>query len=157
MSFDNVVSLLNKPRRYKSSKGDIVNAVRSVCPSCGGSSTKLNVSETKEGNVLVHCFGNCSTVDILNAINCDISELFAKGFKHSQPSKQLDIIKGWDWWSFAGAIEYLSEMLSISFLKLDSCSTNHEEAKEVIFSIYLEMKALEQQLKFGKKVMNHGK
>lgn len=43
------------------------NGWRARCPSCGGSSRKVAIAE-REGKVLLHCFGGCQSIDVLNAV-----------------------------------------------------------------------------------------
>lgn len=40
---------------------------RARCPSCGGKSRKLSVAESG-GRVLVHCFGGCKPIEVLEAV-----------------------------------------------------------------------------------------
>lgn len=40
---------------------------RSLCPSCGGRSRKLSVTES-DGRVLLHCFGGCKASEVLEAV-----------------------------------------------------------------------------------------
>ena len=40
---------------------------RARCPACGGSSRKLSIAEA-DGRVLVHCFGGCKAVEVLDAV-----------------------------------------------------------------------------------------
>ncbi|MDQ3494282.1 MAG: DNA primase [Pseudomonadota bacterium] len=43
------------------------NGWRARCPACGGTSRKLTVAE-REGRVLLHCFGGCQAVEVLQAV-----------------------------------------------------------------------------------------
>lgn len=43
------------------------NGWRARCPGCAGQSRKLSVTEV-EGRVLVHCFGGCGAIDVLQAV-----------------------------------------------------------------------------------------
>lgn len=40
---------------------------RARCPACEGRSRKLSVTES-DGRVLVHCFGGCEAIDVLQAV-----------------------------------------------------------------------------------------
>lgn len=40
---------------------------RAMCPACGGRSRKLAVAE-REGRVLLHCFGGCKSIEVLEAV-----------------------------------------------------------------------------------------
>lgn len=40
---------------------------RARCPSCGGTSRKLSVTESG-GRVLIHCFGGCKAIEVLESV-----------------------------------------------------------------------------------------
>ncbi|HVI57728.1 MAG TPA: hypothetical protein VM619_02490 [Luteimonas sp.] len=40
---------------------------RARCPACGGRSRKLSVAES-DSRVLVHCFGGCKAIEVLEAV-----------------------------------------------------------------------------------------
>jgi hypothetical protein len=46
------------------------------CPAHDDKSPSLAVREGEDGRVLLHCFGGCSTSDVLGAIGMDMSDLF---------------------------------------------------------------------------------
>ncbi|KAF1690192.1 DNA primase [Pseudoxanthomonas taiwanensis] len=43
------------------------NGWRAKCPACGGRSRKLSIAE-REGRVLLHCFGGCKAIEVLEAV-----------------------------------------------------------------------------------------
>lgn len=43
------------------------NGWRARCPACEGRSRKLSIAES-DGRVLVHCFGGCAAIDVLDAV-----------------------------------------------------------------------------------------
>ena len=43
------------------------NGWRARCPACGGTSAKLTVTES-DGRVLLHCFGGCRAIDVLESV-----------------------------------------------------------------------------------------
>lgn len=43
------------------------NGWRAKCPACGGSSRKVAIAE-RDGRVLVHCFGGCKAIEVLEAV-----------------------------------------------------------------------------------------
>lgn len=59
---------------------------RTRCPSCGGQSRKLSVTEADEGRLLVHCFGGCETSDVLGAIGLGIADLFPERLPADTPA-----------------------------------------------------------------------
>ena len=60
------------------------------CPAHEDKSPSLAVREGEDGRVLLHCFGGCSTSDVLASIGMDMSDLFPAGDKRrdvvSKPS-----------------------------------------------------------------------
>ena len=46
------------------------------CPAHADKSPSLAVREGEDGRVLLHCFGGCSTSDVLGSIGMDMSDLF---------------------------------------------------------------------------------
>ena len=49
---------------------------RGPCPSCGGRSAKLSVSEAENGAVLLHCFGGCTPAEVIGAVGLTLGDLF---------------------------------------------------------------------------------
>jgi len=49
------------------------------CPAHEDRSPSLSVSETDEGNVLMHCFAGCETRAVVNAIGHELRDLFTSG------------------------------------------------------------------------------
>lgn len=43
------------------------NGWRARCPSCGGKSRKVAIAE-RDGRVLLHCFGGCKAIEVLEAV-----------------------------------------------------------------------------------------
>ena len=43
------------------------NGWRAKCPACGGTSRKVTIAE-RDGKVLLHCFGGCKAVAVLEAV-----------------------------------------------------------------------------------------
>ena len=43
------------------------NGWRARCPSCGGKSRKVAIAE-RDGKVLLHCFGGCKAIEVLEAV-----------------------------------------------------------------------------------------
>lgn len=151
MSFDRVVQRLEKSRKYKTNKNRIINAVRSTCPSCGGSSFKLNVSETAEGTLLIHCFGGCTAIDVLAAIGLDFADIHPENFMQSQTSKSFDRIKGWDWWSLSTALDHTKDVLLLRYLELCQYTSGDEFAKKMLLNTCGEVWQLANQVQYGKK------
>lgn len=47
---------------------------RARCPSCGGRSRKLSVTES-DGRVLLHCFGGCKAIEVLESVGLSWSDV----------------------------------------------------------------------------------
>lgn len=43
------------------------NGWRARCPSCGGASRKVSITQANNA-VLIHCFGGCAAIDVLQAV-----------------------------------------------------------------------------------------
>jgi hypothetical protein len=54
------------------------------CPAHEDKSPSLAVREGEDGRVLLHCFGGCSTADVLGAIGMDMSDLFPASDKRRE-------------------------------------------------------------------------
>ena len=50
------------------------NGWRARCPSCEGRSRKLSVAESGD-RVLVHCFGGCAAIDVLQAVGLSWADI----------------------------------------------------------------------------------
>jgi len=46
------------------------------CPAHDDHTPSLSVRELDDGRVLIHCFAECEKVDIVSAVNMDLSDLF---------------------------------------------------------------------------------
>lgn len=51
---------------------------RAPCPACGGNPAKLSVGETDNGAVILHCFGGCDAIKIVEAIGLSMGDLFPR-------------------------------------------------------------------------------
>ena len=58
---------------------------RARCPSCGGASGKLSIAES-EGKVLLHCFGGCRALEVLEAVGLGWSDIMPP--RHWPPSRE---------------------------------------------------------------------
>jgi len=54
------------------------------CPAHEDKSPSLAVREGEDGRVLLHCFGGCSTADVLASIGLDMSDLFPRVIEHRE-------------------------------------------------------------------------
>jgi len=58
---------------------------RTACPSCGGRSRKLSVSESDDGRVLLHCFGGCDAAAVVGAAGLTLGDLFPERLTADTP------------------------------------------------------------------------
>lgn len=58
---------------------------RTACPSCGGRSRKLSVSESDDGRVLLHCFGGCDAATVVGAAGLTLGDLFPERLSADTP------------------------------------------------------------------------
>lgn len=58
---------------------------RTACPSCGGRSRKLSVSESDDGRVLLHCFGGCDAATVAGAAGLTMGDLFPERLAADTP------------------------------------------------------------------------
>lgn len=61
---------------------------RTACPSCGGRSRKLSVSEADDGRVLLHCFGGCEASAVVQAAGLTIADLFPERLAADTPDER---------------------------------------------------------------------
>lgn len=64
--------ILNKLEKVKTLKGDKWMA---CCPAHNDKSPSLSIAY-KDGKILLHCFSGCSSLQVINALGIDFSELF---------------------------------------------------------------------------------
>lgn len=58
---------------------------RARCPSCGGSGQKLSVAEGDGGRILIHCFGGCGPLLILQSLGLNVGDLFPERLTDDTP------------------------------------------------------------------------
>lgn len=61
---------------------------RAACPSCGGRSRKLSVSESDDGRVLLHCFGGCDAAAVVGAAGLTLGDLFPERLAADSPEER---------------------------------------------------------------------
>lgn len=64
------------PRNTHPHKAEIVCQCRCDCPSCGGHSLPLEIAETQDAAVLLHCHAGCSFDAVVQALGLQVSDLF---------------------------------------------------------------------------------
>jgi len=62
---------------------------RAKCPAHDGkSTTSLSVTETEDARILIHCFGGCSTQEVLDAIGMEFHDLMPERITHNATPKE---------------------------------------------------------------------
>ena len=69
MPLDNLLSRLDRVKKQGS-------GYVALCPAHDDKSPSLSVSEADDGRVLIHCFGGCSTADVVAAVGLELCDLF---------------------------------------------------------------------------------
>ena len=57
------------------------------CPSHEDNSLSLAIRECEDGTTLIHCFAQCSPVDVLGAVGMTLRDLFPARLDHAIPTK----------------------------------------------------------------------
>lgn len=60
------------------------------CPAHDDRSPSLSVKETNDGRILVHCFGGCGAVDVLESLGLKLTDLFPAPLSHHMPRRRGD-------------------------------------------------------------------
>ena len=55
------------------------------CPAHEDRSPSLSIREESDGKVLVHCFAECSALEIVNAVGLSLTDLFPHRIDHNIP------------------------------------------------------------------------
>jgi hypothetical protein len=89
-----VDAILGRLSRVKASGRDKWLA---CCPAHEDQTPSLAIRELDDGRVLVHCFGGCSALDVVESLGLDMADLFPErlgDFKPvSQPFSAADVLR----------------------------------------------------------------
>jgi len=80
---------------------------RSRCPACGGTSRKVSIAESG-GKVLVHCFGGCKAIEVLEAVGLTWADLFPPRHWPDSPEERRQQRRAIRESGWAAALEVLS-------------------------------------------------
>ena len=69
---ERILSVLDKVRN----RGD--SSWMAYCPAHEDKNPSLSIKETKDGDVLLHCFAGCGVDDVVAALGLEMSDLFSK-------------------------------------------------------------------------------
>lgn len=63
------------------------NGWRARCPSCGGASRKVSITQANNA-VLIHCFGGCAVIDVLHAVGLTWADVMPPRHWPSSPEER---------------------------------------------------------------------
>ena len=68
------------------------------CPSHDDNSPSLSIRECDDGTTLIHCFAQCSALEVLNAIGMELRDLFVSRLDHAvaarrRPFDPIDVLR----------------------------------------------------------------
>ena len=86
---------------------------RSFCPSCGGRSRKLAISEGNGGTLLVHCFSCNDTAAILSAVGLSVSDLFPAPIRDQSPDGRRAAQQAFKQTAWAAALGVLAREATV--------------------------------------------
>ena len=52
------------------------NKYMAVCPAHEDKSPSLAITEAQDGRILIHCFAGCGTLDVVESVGMELSDLF---------------------------------------------------------------------------------
>src|SRR5262245_39727175 len=67
------------------------NGWRAKCPSCGGSGHKVSVAEADDGKILIHCFGGCGALSVLQSLGLTVADLFPERLRDDTPEARRKV------------------------------------------------------------------
>jgi hypothetical protein len=93
---------------------------RAKCPAHEGTSKgSLSIAEGDDGRVLLHCFGGCDVLTVLNVCGLEMADLFPARISHDVPPQQAqkwqELKQHRDWVQAAGRIQYEARILSMAW------------------------------------------
>lgn len=80
---------------------------RARCPSCGGKSQKLSITEAT-GKVLVHCFAGCRGDEVLEAVGLRWADLYPPRRWPESREERAEIKRAWKVTGWGAALEVLA-------------------------------------------------
>jgi DNA primase len=88
---DTLISRLTKARKLGA------NRWNACCPAHEDRSPSLSIKLVEDGRILIHCFGGCSTDEVLGAVGMDINDLFPERLgnhfdKIRKPYEEKDVL-----------------------------------------------------------------
>lgn len=83
------------------------NGWRARCPSCGGKSRKVAIAE-RDGKVLLHCFGGCKAIEVLEAVGLTWADIMPPRTWPESPEERRQARRALREASWAAALSVLA-------------------------------------------------
>lgn len=94
---------------------------RCACPACGGRSRKLSISEADEGRLLVHCFGGCDVLSVVQAAGLELTDLFPERLSIDTPDdrkRRLRLAREYQWGAALESLDLESTIVLLAAQQL---------------------------------------
>ena len=106
------------------------------CPAHEDKSPSLAVREGEDGRVLLHCFGGCSTADVLGAIGMDMSDLFPSDDKRREVTSKPSMKPAFFASDLMRIIHFEALIVQIVAYDIAHGKTPNEETRERMLTAY---------------------
>lgn len=99
-----VDKILDRLERVRATSG----GWSACCPAHDDRNPSLSIAEGDDGRVLVHCFGGCSALDVVQSIGLSLSDLFPERIKSTMTREQRAALRErWRQSNIAAAVNVL--------------------------------------------------
>ena len=95
------------------------------CPSHNDKSPSLAVREGEDGRILIHCFGGCDTLSVIQALGMDMSDLFPPKREWSGETQSVKAMKP------AFYASDLLRIISFECLVVSICAYDMSQGKKI--------------------------
>lgn len=92
------------------------------CPAHDDHDPSLAVTENQDGTLLVRCFAECSTYQVLQSIGLEFRDLFPQN-GHEQERSPIPKKQRWDPWGLLRQLRFESEVVEHTALKIENLET----------------------------------
>ena len=106
------------------------------CPAHEDKSPSLAVREGEDGRVLLHCFGGCSTSDVLASIGMDMSDLFPSDDKRREVTSKPSMKPAFFASDLMRIIHFEALIVQIVAFDIANGKTPNEETRERMLTAY---------------------
>jgi hypothetical protein len=103
---------------------------RCICAACGGKSRKLSVTEVENGSLLLHCFGGCDVLSVVDALGLRLSDLFAPPLRPMTDGERREARRRMQESGWRAALDVLaveSAVVEIAACQLAGCAPLSKE------------------------------